>query len=140
MQCDKCGSDNTQRLEVVFENGTSNINTRSHSAGVGVGGTFGVGGVTTKTTGTSQTTLGGKAAPPPKKSYKWAIISILFGLIFWNANGDMSAMILGGLLMAAGAYFIYVAASYNKNKWPILYRYWQESWLCHKCGNIYHHA
>lgn len=138
MQCDKCGSDNTQRLEVVFENGTSNINTQSHSAGVGIGGSLGIGGITTKTTGTSQTTLGVKASPPQKKSYKWPIISIVFGLIAWSA-GD-GAAVWGVVLIAAGAYFTYTAAMYNKNKWPGLYKHWQECWLCHKCGNIYHHA
>ena len=138
MQCDKCDSDNTQRLEVVFENGTSNINTRSHSAGAGIGGGFGIGGVTTKTSGTSQTVLGEKAAPPMKKPYKWAIISIFVGLLFLSGSGG--AMVFGGLLIAAGAYFIYAASVYNKNEWPPLFKHWQECWLCHKCGSIYHHA
>jgi hypothetical protein len=138
MQCDKCSSDNTQRLEVVFENGTSNINTKSHSAGAGIGGTFGIGGVTTKTTGTSQTVLGKKAAPPLKKTYKWAVISIIVGWLFLSNGGD--TLVFGGALIAAGAYFIYAAATYNKNEWPALYKHWQECWLCHKCGNIYHHA
>ena len=137
MQCDKCNSDNTQRLEVVFENGTSNINTRSHSAGAGIGGSFGVGGVTTKTSGVSQTMQGEKAAPPSKKPFKWAVISIIAGWLFLSGSGGMLA--IGALLIATGAYFIYAAFNYNKNDWPPLYKYWQECWLCNKCGTIYHH-
>lgn len=135
MKCEKCNSDNTQRLQVVFESGTSAINTHSNTVGAGFGGAFGIGGATTKTTGTSQTVLGGKAAPPLKKPYKWAVISLLVGFVFFIADGK----VLGGILMAAGAIFVYAAATYNKNQWPSLYKHWQDCWLCHKCGHIYHH-
>lgn len=138
MQCDKCHSENTQRLEVVFENGTSNINTQSHSAGAGFGGSFGVGGVTTKTSGTSQTVLGKKAAPPAKKSYIGGVVGIIIGWLFFSGGGW--ALAFGILLVLAGIYFIYAAVTYNKNEWPPLYKHWQECWLCHKCGNIYHHS
>lgn len=137
MQCDKCNSDNTQRLEVVFENGTQNINTQSHSAGAGIGGSFGIGGVTTKTSGTSQTVLGEKAAPPVKKSYKWPIVTIIAGWFFLSGNAAM--VTIGALIIITGGYFVYAAAKYNKVTWPPMYKYWQECWLCHKCGNIYHH-
>ena len=66
MQCTKCNSDNTQRLEVVFDGGTQNINTTSNSAGAGIGGSFGVGGIRTSTSGTSQTSLAWQ--PPPTLS------------------------------------------------------------------------
>ncbi len=136
MQCTKCNSDNTQRLEVVYENGTQNINTSSHSVGAGIGGSFGIGGVTTKTSGVSQTMVGEKATPPMKKSYKWAVISMIAGYFLLSSGGVMLAA--GVLLIAAGGYFAYVAANYNKTDWPALYQHWQECWLCHKCGNIYH--
>lgn len=136
MQCTKCNSDNTQRLEVVYENGTQNINTQSHSAGAGIGGSFGIGGVTTKTSGTSQTVLGERAAPPMKKSYKWPVISMIVGYFLLSSGGGILAV--GALLIATGGYFAYVAAKYNKSDWPALYQHWQECWLCNKCGTIYH--
>ena len=132
MQCTKCNSDNTQRLEVVFENGTQNINTNSHSAGAGFGGSFGVGGVTTKTSGTSQSLIGGKAAPPLQKSYKWAIIGGLISTML------MGKILIGGSIFAVCAFFGYRAFAYNSTEWPPLYQLWQESWLCNKCGTIYH--
>lgn len=138
MQCDKCNSDNTQRLEIVYEGGTSEINTKSNTTGLGFGGVLGVGGARTTTSGTSQTALGMKATPPMKKSYKWAVISVAVGAAF-ASTGMADKLTFGVPLIAAGAYFIYAAFTYNKDKWPPLYKYWQECWLCHKCGNIYHH-
>jgi hypothetical protein len=132
MQCTKCNSDNTQRLEVVYENGTQNINTRSHSAGAGIGGSFGVGGVTTKTSGVSQSMVGEKASPPNQKSYKWSIIGAIAGILF------LGTPLFGGPLLLISAYFLYVAFNYNKSEWPPLYQHWQECWLCNKCGTIYH--
>lgn len=132
MQCTKCNSDNTQRLEVVFENGTQNINTNSHSAGAGYGGSFGVGGITTKTSGISQSLVGSKAAPPMRKSYKWAIIGALISTMF------MGQILIGGSMFAACAYLGYRAFTYNNTEWPPLHQLWQESWLCNKCGTIYH--
>jgi hypothetical protein len=132
MQCTKCNSDNTQRLEVVYEHGTQNINTHSHSAGAGIGGSFGVGGVTTRTSGVSQTMAGEKAAPPMRKSYKWPIIGLLL------STALLENIMLGGPLLLISAYFWYKAFTYNKTEWPHLYQHWQESWLCLKCGNIYH--
>ena len=121
----------------MYDNGTQNISTTSHSAGAGIGGTFGVGGVRTSTSGTSQSTLANKAAPPAKHSLKWAIISIVIGL--FCLGGSAGVIFFGVLLMAAGGYFAYTAFQFNSSNWPQLYQYWKESWLCNKCGTIYHH-
>lgn len=136
MQCTKCNSENTQRLEVVYEGGTQNISTTSHSAGAGIGGGFGIGGVTTSTSGTSRTTLANKAAPPEKQKYLWAIIIMIVGLFFFN--GGFGAKLFGLLLVGGGGYCTYKAIQFNAQKWPSLYQYWENSWLCHKCGTIYH--
>jgi hypothetical protein len=145
MKCDKCGSDNTQRLEVVFHNGTSSINTQSHSVETGgIGSAFGtkLGGVITETKGTSQTVLSQMAAPPQRKPVDKVGPALLGGggLFYygWNNEGPMS-MLFGSLIIALGVYTLYSAITYNK-KWPLLYKQWQESWLCHKCGNTFHHA
>jgi hypothetical protein len=137
MQCTKCNSDNTQRLTVVYEHGTQNINTTGHSAGVGdVAGSLGFGGVRTKTRGTSKTTMAQKASPPEKKPMKAGVILAIIGFFCFSGHGNMK--IIAAVLMAVGAYNIYRAISYNSNKWPELYRYWSNSWLCNKCGTIYH--
>jgi hypothetical protein len=136
MQCTKCNSDNTQRLEVVFEGGTQNINTTSNSAGAGIGGSFGVGGIRTSTSGTSQTSLAQKASPPLKKGLMWPIIAMFIGLMCFG--GGMAAVVFGLVLIGSGGYFAYEAMQYNGQQWPTLHQVWLESWLCHKCGTIYH--
>lgn len=136
MQCTKCGSDNTQRLEVVYEGGTQSINTISHSAGAGIGGGFGVGGVRTSTSGTSRSTLAIKATPPQKKKFIWLIVMIIAGFMFLGGK-DTGNIILGLVLIAVGGFATYTAIQFNSKKWPSLFQYWKDSWLCHKCGTIY---
>jgi hypothetical protein len=141
MQCSKCGSQETQRLEVAFEGGTQQVSTKSHTAGVGsLTGALGLAGAITKTSGTHQSYLAQKAAPPSKKPLKWAIILMVFGV--FGLDGNLSAMFMGLALLSigVGAYVAYSAVVFNTTQWPGLYQYWLESWICHKCGHIYHHA
>lgn len=139
MQCEKCGSENTQRLEVAFEGGTQSITAKSHTAGVGsISGALGLSGSVTKTSGTSQSALAKKAAPPIKKSFIWPVIGVFVGVLC--LGGSATATMFGLLLMAAGGYFGYTAFQFNTQQWPSMYNYWLESWLCHKCGHIYHQA
>lgn len=135
MQCKKCGSDNTQRLEVAYEHGTSLIDTRSHSVG---GDNSGVLGVTTTTTGTSQTRLAKRAEPPEKKPLRFAAIGIGLSLLILNGGGSIGSLLFGLAMLAACAYYIHIASLYNNNEWPPLYKHWQECWVCHKCGDIFH--
>jgi hypothetical protein len=141
MLCPKCNSDNTQRLEVVFDHGTQDINTKSNTVGVGFGGRLGVAGATTKTTGKSQSVLAQKAAPPSKKRYKWAVILVIAGYFPLTAiaNKDFTTGAIGIAIIALGCYLGYSAFQFNSKKYPSLYQYWLDSWLCNKCGSIYHH-
>ena len=139
MQCTKCGSDNTQRLEVVHEGGTQSISTTSHSAGVGIGGGFGIGigGIRTSTSGKSQSALAIKATPPKKKKIFWFIFAVIAGFMLLGAE-DTGNNIFGLVLISAGGFAAYTAIKFNSKQWPDLFQYWKESWLCQKCGTIYH--
>jgi hypothetical protein len=134
MQCNKCNSDNTQRLEVIFQDGTQNINTKSTTIGGFGSRSLGIGGATTSTRGTSTTILAQKASPPRKASLGLPILAIISGFIFLGN----SLPIWGILMLGVGFYFGYKAIQFNSNKWPKLHQHWQDSWMCHKCGNIYH--
>lgn len=142
MQCPKCNSENTQRLEQIYESGTQQIRTTSNTVGggggFGGGGAFGGGGVTT-TSGIQQTGSAQKAAPPAKKSYAGAIILAVIAVpvIF---DPSATYIVVAGAFMVL-AYWLWKRASdYNANVWPGLKKIWLDSWMCNKCGNIYQHA
>lgn len=139
MQCTKCNSENTQRLEVVYHGGTQDINTTGSTVGGGYGGAFGIGGAVTKTSGQSQSMLAQRAAPPTKKSYKYGLIMLFSGLLLMS--GGTTGTVLSGLFFTTtGGILIYGALQFNSKKFPSLYQTWLDSWLCNKCGTIYQHA
>ena len=139
MKCPKCGSEDCQRLEVVFEGGTQNINTTSRTSGAGITGGASMGGALahTKTTGTSQSTLAQKASPPQKQKLGVFIVMIIVGFFMLSAV-SIVWKILGVLLMIGAGYLIFKVVTYNINEYPKKYQYWLNEWLCHKCGTIYH--
>lgn len=139
MKCPKCESENTQRLEVVYHGGTQDINTTSMTVGGAHGVAFGIGGAATKTSGQSQSILAQRAAPPSKKSYKWALLIMLIGFVSM-APGTAVAVITGLLIMAAGGYLGKNVFQFNSNQFPTLFQEWLDSWLCNKCGTVYHQA
>jgi len=138
MQCPKCNSDNTQRLEVVYHGGTQDINTTGATVGgAHGGGIFGLGGAVTKTTGQSQSILAQKAAPPSKKPYKWGSIFLLVGTVL--LSGPTGILLTGIGFIALGGYMVYSAYQFNSKEWPTLHQCWLDSWLCNKCGTTYQH-
>ncbi|BDI07342.1 hypothetical protein [Sphaerotilus microaerophilus] len=139
MKCPQCGSDTTQRLQVVHEQGTQLINTTSNTVGTGFNASplasLGLAGARTKTTGTAQSAMAQRAAPPPRYPVVAGLGVVLFGLLCLAGDGWAK---LGGLaLMATGLYASHWAHAYNREKWPALYARWESSWLCSKCGCIY---
>ena len=140
MKCPKCESENTQRLEVTYHGGTQNISTTSNSAGVGFsGGRIGIAGGVTKTSGQSQSTLAAACAPPAKKTNMVPVLGIIFGMISLS-SGQMVSIIWGLAILGISGYFYYSRYQFNSQEWPKLYQHWSKSWICHKCGGIYHQA
>jgi hypothetical protein len=84
MICKNCNSENTQKLSIIYENGTNNISTNSKTVGVGFGGGggIGIGRSSTNTSGTSQSILAQKVSPPKKNSYFLAAFVMVLGAIF----------------------------------------------------------
>ena len=108
LTCPNCNSDNTQRLSAVFENGISTVNNKTHGVGMGLGrGGLAIGAAGASTSGTSQTVLSQRAAPPDRKPY----------------------------LVPLG--WIYRAAQYNAKTWPVQVEQWQRSFLCHRCHHVF---
>lgn len=137
MKCSKCGSDHTQRLQVAYDGGTQDITASSHTAGVGsISGALGLSGSVTKTSGVSRSVLAQKAAPPEKRRLGAVIAVTLVGLLC--LQGSAGVVMFGLALIAFGGYGLYNSIQFNSRAWPVLYRRWLDSWMCHKCGDIYH--
>jgi hypothetical protein len=140
MHCPKCSSDNTQRLEVIYESGTQQIRTVSNTVGGGGAGSgpFG-GGAVTSTTGTQQTASAQKASPPTKKSYVGPILLAVVSVpVVFNPSFEYFLFAAPAMGLA---YWLWRRASdYNTNVWPGLKKIWLDSWMCNRCGNIYQHA
>jgi hypothetical protein len=137
MQCNKCGSDHTQRLQVAYDGGTQDISATSHTAGVGsISGALGLSGSVTKTSGVSRSVLAQKAAPPARR--KLGALFVLLFIGFLCTRGTTRWVMLGLGMLAYGGYGLYNSIRYNSQYWPGLYKQWLESWMCHKCGNVYH--
>lgn len=141
MKCPVCQSENTQRLQVVYENGTTNIETNSKTVGGGIGGSaLGGAAAYTNTTGVSQTRLAKKASPPFKKQTSTAVM-IALGSVFLAYLFLSDGAIWWGLAaIAISAASTWAAKSFyehNSQIFPGLYKEWQHSWVCHKCGNMY---
>lgn len=142
MQCTQCGSEQTQRLEVIYEQGTTTIRTQSTSVGAAGNGNFGAGTATTTTSGIQQTKLASRAAPPQRKSKVGGVCLLLLGILLgWMGVGNSGwLLLLGGVALAGGFQLLQRAAIYNRDVFPPLYRQWQASWLCHRCGCIYQYG
>lgn len=134
MECPQCKSDNTQRLSIIFQSGTQHISTTSTTFGGGGGTGFGIGSATTTTSGKSQSYLASKAAPPPKKSYKWVPLIVFVAIVIAIYT---QAVLLGAIIAGVGGYIAYKAFRYNKDVYPGLRAVWLKSWHCNKCGTIY---
>ncbi len=138
MQCPHCHSDNIQKLSVVYEHGTQNIQTtgRTRGSGIGFGGGglgAGIGSARTTTKGKSQSIAAKNAAPPDKKKIIIPIAMMGVGLLIIKF-----IHVFPGLLFIAGGGFIFWKFwQYNKNTYPPLYQQWQRSWLCNRCGEIF---
>ena len=145
MNCTNCGSENTQRLEVICDGGTTTSVGRTAGVATGhsAGGGPGVGGYSGTTRTTSKTDLAQKCAGPAKKGYGFAILLIIVGLIagfmYFAGAGGLSALI--ALASFGGAYFLIKNAnSYNGGEWPRLHSAWLKKWYCHKCGTTFSQA
>jgi hypothetical protein len=137
MQCNQCGSDHTQRLQMVFEGGTHAISSISHTTDIGsLSGALGISDSVTRTSGVSRSVLVQKMAPPEKRNLSAVFLLTLIGFLCLRGS---TGFIMGGLaMMAVGLYGLYNSIRFNRESWPRLYQRWLNSWLCHKCGNVYH--
>jgi hypothetical protein len=140
LQCTSCGGADIQRLSLVYQSGTSDIQTttRGSSTGIGFagGGRLGVGTAVSshKTRGTQMTELAKRAAPPAKSmAFGWVAIGIIAAIILSALNSGFLAV----LALAGCGFLAYRGFTHNANVYPGLKSAWEQSWLCHRCGDTF---
>ena len=125
--CPKCGSENIQKCSVIYQNGTVSHSYTSRSGDYSV-----------DTSGVESSALAQSVAPPAQRDTDWGkmivagffAVASFFDGFFW----------LGVILALVAIYFFSSsqdANEYNDKQWPKDYRAWENSWLCHKCGNYF---
>jgi hypothetical protein len=140
LACTQCGSTEVRRLSLIYEEGLAIISTQSQTAGVGFGGGgASFGSASTHTTGTQQTALSKKAAPPTKKhTILWAMLAGFVGLVALSGISHFSFW----TLVFAGLTYLCVqkalkAKAYNAMVFPEEHARWQRSFMCNRCGGVF---
>jgi len=134
--CTKCGSSQVRRLSLIYEEGLSHSASQSQTAfgGGGFGTT-----ASTFSTGTSQTALSKKAAPPTKKhTILWALLAGFLGFCTLSGLVNLSfwALVFGGLTYLAVMKSL-KAKAYNAIEFPQEYGRWERSFMCNRCGGVF---
>lgn len=126
---------------MAYDSGTSNSETRTSGVGLGYsGGGVGIGIGGAKSKGVSTTLLAAKVSPPLKKLFWLLVLAIISGLSLLGAIEQRSTGGIGfwAVLFAIGAWFSYRRIQWNRTQYPQLFDQWEKSWVCHKCGHLFH--
>lgn len=145
MQCPTCGSPTCRRLEVIYDEGTTNIDTTCNTSGVAggfVGGhlAFGMGGANTTTSGVSRSRLAQIAAPPASKPVKGWFITGFIALVAFSFISFGDHWLLDSVALAIAilcACTIVWAAWWNSARLPTLQQHWRIKWMCGACGQTF---
>jgi hypothetical protein len=140
LACTKCGTEEVRRLSLIYEEGLAIINTRSQSSGAAFGGGgASFGSASTHTTGTQQTALSKKAAPPTKRhTILWGIAAGILGMIALSGLTSPSfGLLIWAGLAAFAARMTLQAKAYNAMVFPDAHARWQRSFMCNRCGEVF---
>ena len=146
MKCNKCKSSNVQKYQVIHEQGTSNINLSSNTAGGGVGfggglrGALGV--ARTGTSGKTQTIIAEKTKPPGNDMYTASggllVLFVFIAIILYVILKDVDPYRISVWLTAiVGVYFVSKVLNRDQAEYERQYKEWENKWYCNKCGNSF---
>ena len=148
-RCPNCGSENTQRYSVIYNNGVSNYSSETEISGYverdflhsdSFSGTA-------STQGVSITNLAQTVAPPQKESEvgcgtvvgSLIVVAVIHGILScFIDKGFLLEVIDWGILLLFGFLLYYEnkrSSEYNNNVYPQLYNDWLNSYVCMRCGH-----
>ena len=131
LSCPRCKSENTQKLSLLVEGGTSKTSTTTFGVG-GVGGNMAAGGALSS--GVSTSKLAEKNKAPEKIPVIRLSLAILFLAWLISLFAGATAMTIGFLLV------VVVAVSgwrYNWTKFGREFAQWDAKFICLRCSNIF---
>jgi hypothetical protein len=152
LECPRCSSTNVQSFEVIYEMGTSHVDSNSVGFAPGVGMVFGA------TSGTQRTRAALHAAPPVRRDMTGPVIAIVLGagtvlfaglvMLAGLGSGDwpgdslaqvfscfLFVLVVGVLILIGGISSAKEVSKWNKLKYPLLRDTWLRSFRCLKCGH-----
>lgn len=144
-ECPHCQSENTNKLSISYENGLTQVRTRTAGIG-GLIGLFGpaIGVGLARTRGTHQTGTSLRAAPPRKKSYiKPFILSFIIGwfsslaIPLHSASADLRGNVTVEVFLLVLAVYLFYTFRFNMMVWPKQVAAWNELFVCNRCGEIF---
>ena len=142
MNCARCGSQETQRFAMVYQAGTQQVHTYSHSAPYfSWAAITGIGGVVTNTDGAVSSLLAEKTMPPQKQPMGFAALMLILAVLLIAAGlrlEHLEIAIVGAVMLMIAIYQGWQSHCYNARQWPDLYRQWQHQWICLRCGNTFY--
>ena len=146
-KCPYCGSENIQRFPIAYAEGTSAISMGTQTVGLGFGGgSVGVGGAYSASSGDMKTLLAEELEPPHMAldndgdvfatgCFVWLFVTILS--CWFLFDGFWPGAILGIIVACVIGWAMSNKKEvnhYNEVEYPRRYREWQHSWVCLKCG------
>jgi hypothetical protein len=120
----------------LYEGGLSQLKGSQTGIGFGIGrdgGSVGIG--SSKPKGTNQSVLSKKAVPSSKKEPLQGGVLLSVGAMLINqaAPGNLTIVLL---LIVGGALHVFANVRHNWLVFPGLFREWDASFLCLKCGVV----
>jgi hypothetical protein len=149
LQCQKCGSTDLRKVSLVYQDGLSQMKSRSRLVGFVFGGP-GTGIVTGTSVkhGMLQSELSKSLSPPVKWSYAKLIAGsfaltclVMFAYIVFVSASDppVSTLPVKLYVFLAPVAFLLVAFAmwrHNHLVYPRAYNEWDRSFICQRCGTI----
>jgi hypothetical protein len=151
LRCPKCNSTDLKRISLAYQEGFSQINTRSRLRAVAVGSDgpdIILGRATNR--GTAQTELSKALSPPKRWSYRTLLRYWAFGFVVgtwvvialdWSMTDSKTVISLPVLVFAVLYLGVLVLLGFafwqhNNSVFPKEHARWNRSFMCNRCGTV----
>lgn len=132
--CPSCGSENTQKISILYDSGTS----KSAAAGVAFGGgAMGIGALS----GYTRSSLAASISPPQKRSSSTLIFGIMVMTVFCAAllaSSGWLCVLVVVIIGVAASILVWIGNNRdNKRYFEPEFSEWGKRFFCLRCGRIF---